>query len=73
MSFVAKQQMVFINGGGIRKKLLGHAFTEISDVVARFSSAKRVFLLCIYIGDGSTVASFLVLKCRCFCFWGVLR
>ena len=38
MSFVAKQQMVFINGGGIRKKLLGHAFTEISDVVARFSS-----------------------------------
>ena len=38
MSFIEKQQMVFINGGGTRKKLWGQAFTEISDVVARFSS-----------------------------------
>ena len=51
---------------------MGQAFTEISDVVARFSSAKRVFLLCIYIGDGSTVASFLVLKCLFFFFGGYL-
>ena len=43
MSFIEKQQMVFINGAGTRKKLWGQAITEISDVVARFSSAKRVF------------------------------
>ena len=68
-------------GGGTKISLWGQGFrklvTWLRDSVLRSSGGmpfhclftKRPFLLCIYIGDESTLVAFLVLKCLCLLFW----